>query len=126
MNFEESLVFELSATDGLNGKVFPLGAKEGTVPPFVVYVSSAGEETQALEGYTSDKSVTCEIHIVGGTYSEMKTVTQEVLDRIKSFFGRQIGVNGPFVKSVSYDEPHEEHIEELNFERCAFDIHVRI
>jgi len=48
MDFEQALVHELSSITALNGKVFPLSAKEGTNPPFVLYVSSEGKKIQTL------------------------------------------------------------------------------
>lgn len=126
MNFEQSLVYELSTITGLEQKVFPLKAKEGISPPFVIYVSSHGEETKVLEGYLGDKEIVCEIHILGKNYAEMKNYTNLVLEKLKTFFGRQIGENGVFIKSFTYIEPEESHENELNYERTSFDIKVRI
>jgi hypothetical protein len=126
LNFEESLVYELSSITGLEDRIFPLGAKEGTKPPFVIYVSSEGEDVQNLTGYTGDKEITCEIHIVGKNYAEMKGFARAVIDKLKTFYGRQIGENGVYIKSFSYIEPVEEHDQEFNYERTSFDIKVRI
>lgn len=126
MDFEQALVFELGAITGLEKKVFPLGAKEGTLPPFVIYISSEGEKTNTLNGYAADKEITCEIHVVGQNYSEMKNFTKAVLDKLQTFWGRPIGTNGPIIKRLTYTAPEESHEEELNYERSAFDITVRI
>jgi hypothetical protein len=126
LNFEEALTYELSSIAGLQGRVFPLGAKEGTLPPFVIYISSEGEETKVLNGYTNHKEITCEIHIIGRSYAEMKSFTKLVLAKLKTFYGRSIGVDGVYIKNFSYDEPREEHEDELGYERSGFDIRVRI
>jgi hypothetical protein len=126
LNFEESLVYELSSITGLDNKIFPLGAKEGTSTPFVVYISSEGNETQTLNGYIDDKLINCEIYIVASSYAEMKNYTKLILAKLKTFYGRQIGVDGVYIKSFSYDEVTEAHEEELGFERSTFEFTVRI
>lgn len=126
MDFEEALVEELSSIEGLNDKVFPLNATEGTNPPFVIYVSSEGEQDQTLSGYASTKALTCEIHIVTETYSELKAITKLIISKLQTFFARPIGTNGPVIKSFSMDEPLEAHEEEFGYSRCSFDIRVRI
>jgi hypothetical protein len=126
MNFEESLVYELSSIEGLSKKIFPLSAVAGVETPFLVYVSSEGEEDRTLNGFIGSKQITCEIHIIANSYSELKRITRSVIEKIKTFWGRQIGVNGVYIKSVAYDPPVETVDEELNLRRSAFDLRVRI
>lgn len=126
MNFEESLVYELSSIGVLTGKIFPLSAVAGVQTPFLVYVSSEGEEDRSLNGFLGSKLITCEIHIITASYSDLKSITKQVLDKIKSFWGRSIGIDGVFIKSIAYDPPVETVDEELNLRRSAFDIRVRI
>lgn len=126
MNFEEALVEELSSLEGLNDRVFPLSASEGIDPPFVIYLSSEGEETQDLSGVPmGDRHVTCEIHIVANSYGEMKDIVKAVIQRLQTFFGRPIGTDGPLIRSFSMDEPLEAAEEEVGYSRCSFDIRVR-
>ncbi len=124
MVFEEALVNELEAVDGLVGRVFPLNATEGTEPPFIIYVSSEGEKEQALDGFYNLTTVTCEIHVIDTSYESLKGITKSVLDRVRSFYGRAIGIDGPVIKSVTLDNPVE-GAEEENIIRCAFDFTVR-
>jgi hypothetical protein len=126
LNFEEALVYELETIPEINGKVYPLTAREGIEPPFVIYVSSEGEETQTLNGYADTKEITCEIHVVSDSYGEMKELTKDVIAKCKTFYGRQIGVDGDFIKSFTYIDPIEEHDEDFGYERSSFDIRVRI
>jgi hypothetical protein len=125
MDFEQALVHELQAIAGLSGKVFPQSAVEDAEPPFVVYVSSEGEPIMALEGPTDMTELSCEIHVVSETYEQMKSITKAVLDRIKSFFQRIIGQDGPTIKSISHVEPIEDLDKNLNYHRSSFDIKVR-
>jgi hypothetical protein len=126
MNFEEALVYELETISGLVNKVFPQTAKEGTEPPFVVYSSSEGEEIQTLEGYTGIKKIVADISVVGQTYDIMKSFTKSVLGHFESFFGRNIGIDGPYIKSFSYGEPTESFDEEMEYHRSSFQINVMI
>lgn len=126
MNFEEALVYELSSITGLEGRVFPLSATEGTNPPFVIYVSSEGEQLKSLNGYIDDiNDVTCEIHVVAETYEHLKSLLKTVIEKLQSFFGRPIGVDGVTIKSFSYTEPTEGTEEDLDYKRSSFDIRVR-
>lgn len=124
MNFEEALVLELSSIPSFENKIFPLFAKEGTEPPFIVYISSEGERTQDLNGYANTKELTCEILIIAKSYIEMKENTKLVIDKLLSFFGRSIGIDGPIIKAISYEQPDELHEKEYEHYRCSFDIRV--
>jgi hypothetical protein len=126
MNFEEALVEELSSLEGLNDRVFHLSASEGVDPPFVIYLSSEGDQEQDLSGMSiGTRHVTCEIHVVANSYGEMKDYVKAVISRLQSFFGRPIGTDGPLIRSFSMDEPLEAAEEEVGYSRCSFDIRVR-
>lgn len=126
MNFEESLVTELSTITELEGRIFPLHATEGTNPPFVIYVSSEGEKTRTLDGYEDLTEVTAELHVVAESYEHLKALIKAVLDKIQTFFGRNIGADGVYIKSLTYTEPEESFEDELNYHRSSFEITVRI
>lgn len=125
MDFEQALVYELQTIPSLTGKVFPQVAEEGTEPPFAIYISSEGENVMSLSGPTNMTELTCEIHVVTETYEQLKSITKAVLDRIKSFFQRPIGQDGPQIKSISHVEPIEDFDNNLNYHRSTFDIRVR-
>lgn len=125
MDFEQALAYELEAITGLLGKVFPQNAKENTKPPFVVYISSEGEPVMTLAGPTDMTELTCEIHVVTESYEQLKSLTKAILDRIRSFFRRAIGQNGPTILSISHVEPTEQIDNNLNYHTSSFDIRVR-
>jgi hypothetical protein len=125
MNFEEALCAELQAISGLQQKVFPQNAEEGTEPPFAVYMSSEGEKIQTLDGYSDLTELSFETTVVATNYEAMKSLTKAVLDRIKSFFGRSIGTNGPVIKSVSHIEPVEEFQQDQNYHKSTINVRVR-
>jgi hypothetical protein len=125
MDFEQALVYELNTITGLSGKVFPHMAEENTLAPFVIYISSDGEKIMTLGGPTNLTELTCEIHVVADSYEQLKSLTKAVIDRIRSFFQRAIGQNGPIIKSVSHVEPIEDMDTASNFHKSSFDIRVR-
>jgi hypothetical protein len=126
MNFEEALVVEFNLILGLENKVFPLRATEGIDPPFLLYISSDGEQLQTLTGFHESIAITCEIHVIANYYAELKQLTKAVIESIKSFQGRVIGIDGPLIKSVFYEQPTEMYEPEVRFYRASFDLRVRI
>ncbi len=125
MDFEQALAYELQAITGLTGKVFPQRAEEDTKPPFVVYISSEGEQIMTLSGPSDMTELTCEIHVVTNSYENLKILTKAVIDQINTFFQRVIGLEGPKIKSISHLEPVEDLDTNLNYHRSSFDIRVR-
>lgn len=126
MHFEEALIFEFETITGLNDRVFPLYAKEGVQPPFVIFSSSEGETIQTLEGWTLSKEILSEIHVVAMSYGKLKYLTKDVLAMLKTFRGRAIGTGGPFIKSLTYEQPVESLDTEFGFYRTSFELLVRI
>ena len=100
MEFEKALRSELITISGLSAKVFPVNAPEGTSAPYVTYESSDHAEDKTFTGYLTTGSLDCTIDVLGKTYSEMKSVSKLVKDKIKSVQGRDIGV---FVQNVTLD-----------------------
>jgi hypothetical protein len=134
MSFEKALGDELITTssdlkevtdNGILEKVFPIYAPEGTIAPFIIFVSSEGVQDKSFQGYLTSKEVDCEIYIVHNSYSGMKALTKEVLAKILSFQGRAIGDNGPFIQDVTYEKPIEKYENEVKLYRSAFDMKVR-
>lgn len=125
MEFEESLNIELSTIAGFNGKIFPLYAAEGEEPPFLIYVSSEGKVTQTLDGWTNEKEVEFEIHVIAKSYFKMKTLTKETIDKLSSFHQREIGNNGLFIKSISSEQPIEVHEKDIGYYRSSTEWRAR-
>lgn len=125
MNFEEALCAELKTISGLESKVFPQVAEENTEPPFICYVSSDGEKIQTLSGYTDLTELSFEVHLITKSYEELKSYVQLVSTKIRSFFGRSIGANGPYIKSVNVNEPDEDFQTSQNYYKSTFNVRVR-
>jgi hypothetical protein len=126
MDFEEALRAELSSIIEINNKVFPLNAPEGTLAPYIVYVSSEGLQEKTLDGYLDSKEIECEINILHSGYGSMKALTKEVLSKILSFQGRVIGLEGPYIHDLTYEKPAEIYENEVSLYRSVLEIKVCI
>ena len=47
------------------------------------------------------RELTAEIHLVTEDYAELKSFETAVIDKLVTFQGRSIGIDGPFIKSFS-------------------------
>lgn len=123
MSFETALVEELAVGE-LANKVFPLSAPEGTTSPYLVYLSSDGVPEKTLGGFLESITVSGEMNIVAATYAGMKTLTVAVLSKFRSFEGRVIGTDGPFIQAVHYEQPVELYEQAVKQYRCLIDFRV--
>lgn len=125
MDFEEALCAELQTIAGLEKKVFPQSADENTEPPFIAYVSSDGERVQTLDGYTDLTELSVEVNLITKSYEELRNYVQVLSNKLRSFFGRNIGTDGPRIKSISFIEPDEEFQKDQNYHKSTFHVRVR-
>ncbi|MCM3492846.1 DUF3168 domain-containing protein [Paenibacillus lactis] len=124
MNFEEALTFELEQVPKLSGKVYP-GFLPGKTAPYLVYLSSPGLRTKVLEsGYLTSKEVSATLNVITSKYSDLKIISDAVIDKVISFQGRAIGNGGPHIQEVTYEEPKELYEPEPNLYRCVIEIQV--
>jgi hypothetical protein len=126
MNFEEALRDELSQINGLTNKVFPLQAPEETKAPYAIYVSSDSVLDKSFEGYSDSGVISCEINILQNSYSGLKRLSKDVIGKIVSFQGRELGTSGPFIKDITYQTSPEIYEKEVALYRSVIDIKVRI
>lgn len=92
-SFEQALKEELNNLASLSGKVFPLNAPEGTATPYIVYESSEGVYNKTLMGFLPSRNVPVQLNIVAKHYSDMKTITSGVIQRLQSMVGTSIGAS---------------------------------
>lgn len=123
MNFEEALTFELEMLPQLAGKVYPMFSP-GRTEPYVVYQSSEGVRTKALDGFKSGRSVPGELSIVTKKYGDLKAYVRAAIDTLISFEGRVIGNAGPYIQEVKYEEPVELYEDEPKLWRCIIEFEV--
>jgi hypothetical protein len=120
MSLESAVKEEIHAISGLLDRVFPLTAPELFPPPYAVYVSSQGVNERTLSEVLSSKEVEFEISVISSDYSELKTLTSGVIQRLQSFQSRAIGTTTPtFIQEIVLEEPDEQWDRQLNLVRCV-------
>jgi len=103
---EKKLVEKMQEVTGLSGKVFPLMAKQGEQTPFIIYDRTSTNRDMTLTGLSGLFEVSYSIEIYDKTYSAMKSVSNNVLEKIKSFQGQTWGSYK--IQSCVIDEQFED------------------
>lgn len=99
MDIEQGLRAELITIPGLENKVYPLTAPEGTSPPYLVYHLTNAERLKSLNGYGGAMSATYQFDIIHGSYSGLKSIMDNILAKIKNYTGN-IGGSGPYIQNT--------------------------
>lgn len=124
LNFEEALTHELNLIPALSGKVYPMSVP-GKSAPYAQYESSYGQQDKDLQGYQESKAVGCEINLLAASYASLKSVMDDVMPVLCGFEQRVIGVGGPYIQELTYDEPVETYEPATKLNRCiiSFKVH---
>jgi hypothetical protein len=122
VDFEQGLNKELQAVTGLNKKVFPMYAPEGTKASYVTYSKSRTEIIKTLDGNSSTRSAVYDIDIVSDTYSQLQTLFASVKAKLDSFTGRYIGVNSVYVQDVTFENIIELYEQEIKWYRMNLEV----
>lgn len=88
---EKKLVEKLQEVTGLSNRVFPLVAKQGQDVPFIVYDRTNTVRDKTLTDFNGLVEVSFQIDIHEKSYSNLKTVSQNVITKLKSFEGQTWG-----------------------------------
>jgi hypothetical protein len=99
MTFEEAMRTELTAITKIGNKIYPLFSPEGIKAPYIVYRKELVEYSKTMDGFTEKCEANYEIDIITSTYSELQSITTSVIDKLKTFYGRNIGTSGPFIQN---------------------------
>jgi hypothetical protein len=127
MSFEQCLREEMETVSGLADKVFPVNAPESCPSPYAVYFSSEGTADKSLNEVLSSRTLDFSVHVISATYSEGKTITSGVVQRLQSFFQREIGVSNPiFCEDITIDPTTETWDNQLNMFRFIVDATIYI
>lgn len=128
MSLESAVKEELQTISGLANNIFPLEAPENFAPPFLVYDSSYGVNIQTLSGVLSSKEIDFVVQIVATSYTEMKTITSGVIQRLLSFQSRNIGTTDQyFVQQIRVDvQPDEIWDKEVDLYRSQINFIINI
>jgi hypothetical protein len=107
---EKKLVEKLQEVTGLSNRVFPLIAKQGQEVPFVVYDRTNTNRDKTLTGFDGLVEVSFQLDVHEKTYSNLKTVSQNVITKIKSFEGQTWGTYK--IQSCEIDNEIEDYFDD--------------
>lgn len=122
MDFEQALRAELVPLSNLANKVFPLFAPEGTTPPFIVYQKIRTDYVKTLDGTQTKRDGWYEFDILAPTYSELQTQYTQLVTKLKTFTGRTIGTNGPFIENVTIENAVELYENQVDWHRMNMEV----
>lgn len=104
---EKTMVAALEALPGMNDRVCPIVDIKKSSGPLVVYDQRVETEEQELTGDTGLLSAGFQIHVLHGTYMQMRLLSETVKSALKALRGNH---NGPL------------HIEAVTLELATPDI----
>ena len=98
MTFEEGLVKEFTNN---NIKIFPLGAPEGSIAPFVVYQKNKLEFLKSLGGELEKANGEYSLVLVCKNYNDLHATTLKIKDILLNTIWDKIGGEGPYIENIS-------------------------
>lgn len=117
MDLEQGLTLELSALPGLETKVFPIIAAQGTEAPYITYVLGSSERTYDLVGNADLVKSQYQLDLYHPTYSGLKALKKLVVQTIKTFSLRKLAGSGPYVQQAEIVNDYETYESEVKLYR---------
>lgn len=111
MEIEEAFIIELGAIQGLNNKVFPSTAQQGTLSPYLIYQLSSSERGEVLDlGHDGPIEAHYQLDFYHTSFSNLNDLKKLILAEIKTWNFTNLGIQGPYIQqatiidySYSYD-----------------------
>lgn len=122
VDFEQALRAELVTLTNLSNKVFPLFAPEGTLPPFVVYQKIRTDYVKTMDGTSANRDGFYEFDLLATTYSDLQSKYVALVEKLKTFVGRNIGTNGPFIQNVTIENAVELYENQADWHRMNLEV----
>lgn len=122
MDFEQALRAELITLTNLSGKLYPLFAPEGTIPPFVVYQKIRTDYVKTLDGTQTYRDGWYEFDLLATTYADLQLKYVALIDKLKTFVGRNIGTGGPFIQNVTVENVVELYENQVDWHRMNIEV----
>lgn len=125
MDLEQALTAELSAVSGLENKVYPITAAQGTTAPYLTYSLGANERNQDLLGHDGLVKSQYQLDLYHSTYAGLKALKKLVVQSIKTFCFRNLGGSGPYIQQVKILTDYETYEEGAKLYRgiVEFSVH---
>lgn len=122
MNIDQSIFAELSTI--LSGKVYPIFAQEGTLPPYITYKVNPNERVRTLEGQGNLVDSDCQIDIFHTRLSDLKTLTKSVISEIKSWNFTTLASTGTYIQRCDITEQVDTYDSETKEYQCTLDLTI--
>lgn len=124
MDLEQGLTVELSALPGLEAKVFPITAAQGTLAPYITYALGSNERTQNLMGQDGSIKSQYQLDLFHSTYVGLKALKRSVIQRIKTFNMRILAGTGPYIQQAEITNDYETYEFEAKLYRGIIEIDI--
>lgn len=118
---EKLLVKQLGNIEELRNKVFPTNIPEGQKPPFCVYIKSSHKQLRTLQGIESNIETSFLINILSKSYTELKTLTQKVINGLKNMTGE----DNIIIENTEVENISETYENELELYRSIIDFKIQ-
>lgn len=118
---ERLLVKQLGNIEEIKNKIFPTNIPEGQKPPFCVYIKSSYKQLRTLQRIESNIETSYLINVLSKSYSELKALTQKVINELKNITGEdKITIENIEIENIS-----ETYENELELYRSIIDIKIQ-
>lgn len=118
---ESAIYQELNTVSEIKDKIYPHVAPEITTTPYLVYTKSNSEEEYTLNGVTDNQTVIFDFNLYCKTYSELKSISKKIRDKLLSCFQRDVG--GFFIQSVNLNM-RDLYDSAVNLHRAVFEFEI--
>lgn len=118
---EKLLVKQLGNIEELRNKIFPTNIPEGQKPPFCVYIKSSYKQLRTLQGIESNIETSFLINVLSKSYSELKTLTQKVINGLKNMTGE----DNIIIENIEIENISDTYENELELYRSIIDIKIQ-
>lgn len=102
---EKQLVIKLGEVTGLSNRVFPLQTKQNQEVPYVVYERIQTERELSLSGHPGLITVYFQLDVYEKTYTNLKTVSANVIAKLKTLRGLTLG--SFYIQACSIENEYE-------------------
>lgn len=124
MTIEEALKTELSNVTSLSLKVYPLMANHGTTVPYLIYQAQGNERPETMAGHVGLIMRNFQLEIYHNSFSGLKTVSYDVVTKLKTFNFRNLASTGPYCQHCSIIDEVETYDDETQYYQSTIDISI--
>jgi len=122
MNFEESLVVELSTI--LPDKIFPIQVRQDIALPIMVFTLNSVNREMVMDGFDGLIDASYQLDIYHNHYTSLKTLMDTIIQKLKTFNFRTLATTGVYCQSLFIEDEVETYDPTVNEYQGTIDIQV--